>query len=299
MNRQQGMVVSGYGGFYQVRFSGGDTVNCKPRGRLKQQFAKIYVGDQVELTIDADGNGLIEAIAERRCCLNRPYIANVDRLLIVLAWKMPQYDLLLLDRLLVISQRLGIEPLVCMNKIDLLAPGEQDELARLKAVYEQAGFGFCAFSAVSGEGIDELRVRLGQGISVLAGPSGVGKTSLLNCLIPGELAEVGALSGRLRRGRHTTRYTRILSLPQSEGMIADTPGFFIVELPENMKPEELVCYYADFQLRHPCRFEGCLHENEPDCAVKAAVQAAEIDRERYQRYLRLLTEIREKEVRYR
>lgn len=298
MDKRQGIVTSGFGGFYQVRLSEGRIVNCKPRGRLKQRFAKIYAGDLVELSLNTDGTGVIETIEERRCCLSRPNIANVDQMLIVLSWRLPDYDLLLLDRMLVISRRLGIEPLICFNKIDLLAAGEEERLARLRSVYGQAGYGFYAFSAASGTGIDALRARLRQGLTVMAGPSGVGKSSLLNCLIPGEQAEVGAVSDRLRRGRHTTRYTRILPLPDG-GMIADTPGFFVVELPDDLDAAELAQYYADFQLDELCRFEGCLHENEPDCAVKKAVEAGEIDRERYQRYLRLLTEIREREVKYR
>ncbi|NLF80313.1 MAG: ribosome small subunit-dependent GTPase A [Clostridia bacterium] len=298
MNKLQGIIISGFGGFYQVRLEDGRIINSKPRGRLKQRFDKIYAGDVVELSLAGDGAGIIETIAERRRSLNRPHIANVDQILIVLSWRLPDYDLLLLDRMLIISRRLGVEPLICLNKLDLLAAGEEEQLSRLQSVYEQAGYAFYAFSATHGEGIDALRVRLRQGLTVMAGPSGVGKSSLLNILIPGEQAEVGAVSERLRRGRHTTRYTRILPLPNG-GMIADTPGFFIVELPEGMKPEELAAYYADFQRDEPCRFEGCLHENEPDCAVKDAVNAGEIDRERYQRYLRLLTEIREREVKYR
>lgn len=298
MEKRQGTVVSGYGGFYQVRLKEGRTVDCKPRGRLKKEFSRIYAGDRVGIDLFPDGTGMIESIAPRISCLPRPNIVNIDRLLIVLSWTMPDYDLLLLDRMLVMAQKAGIVPFICFNKIDLIKDKDQARFFGIKTVYEKAGFTFFALSAIRHQGIEELCERLAGGISVMAGPSGVGKSSLLNCLIPHEHAQVEEVSCRLRRGKHTTRYTRILPLPCSDGYIADTPGFFIIELPETFTALELGDYYPDFQLHRRCRFESCLHDKEPDCAIKAAVEAGEINKERYQRYLRLLAEIKEKEMRY-
>lgn len=298
MELRQGIVVSGYGGFYQVRVDAAQIVNCKARGRLKQQFSKIYVGDLVEISLLSDGSGMIEKIHPRRRLLPRPNIVNVDQMLLVLAWKMPAFDLLLLDRMLVIAQKAGIKPLICFNKIDLLDDAEQYH--KITQAYQRAGFPVMAVSAADNTGIEELRAVLSHGTTVLAGQSGVGKSSLLNRLLPDENAEVGAVSDRLRRGKHTTRYTRILPLPGSEGgFIADTPGFFIIELPADFTAAELPCYYPEFAAAPPCRFEGCLHCQEPDCGVKDAVAAGSIDEERYQRYLRLLAEIQEREVQYR
>ena len=298
MEKQQGMVVSGYGGFYQIRLPDGQIVNCKPRGRLKKTFSKIYVGDRVAISFLPDGSGMIEDIHQRRNFLPRPNIVNIDRILIVLAWQMPAYDLLLLDRMLVIAQKSAIQPLICFNKIDLLG----DDIAqyqKIKDAYTRAGFSVFAVSATRNTGMDELRAALSHGTTVMAGQSGVGKSSLLNQLLPGENAEVGAVSERLRRGRHTTRYTRMLQLPDSDdGFIADTPGFFIIELPADFTTEELAQYYPEFAVAAPCRFEGCLHHREPDCGVKEAVATGEIDQDRYQRYLRLLSEIQEREVQY-
>lgn len=299
MEKHQGLVVSGYGGFYQVRLPQGQIVNCKPRGRLKKEFSKIYVGDRVAISLLADGSGMIEEIHQRRHFLPRPNIVNTDQLLIVLAWQMPAYDLLLLDRMLVIAQKAGIRPLICFNKIDLLGD-DFEQYQKIAATYMRAGFSVFAVSATENAGMDELRAALSHGTTVMAGQSGVGKSSLLNRLIPEENAEVGAVSERLRRGRHTTRYNRMLQLPGSEdSFITDTPGFFIIELPADFTAEELAGYYPEFTVALPCRFEGCLHKHEPDCGVKEAVVAGEIDVERYQRYLRLLAEIQGREVQYR
>lgn len=299
MVTEEGMVVSGYGGFYQVRLNQGQIVDCKPRGRLKKHFSKIYTGDRVGVFLLDDGTGMIESIKERLSFLPRPNIVNVDRLIIVLSWKLPGYDLLLLDRMLVIAQKIGLEAIICFNKLDLRQAEEEEEFTTIKEAYEQAGFPVIALSTINNNGVDKLRALIANGITVMAGQSGVGKSSLLNCLIPTENAPVGEISDRLRRGKHTTRYTRILQIPDEEGFIADTPGFLVVELPDDFSKRELADYYPDFQLDEPCRFDGCIHDKEPDCMVKAAVKAGKIDSNRYQRYLRLLAEIQEKEVHYR
>lgn len=296
-----GMVVSGYGGFYQVRLADGDIIDCKPRGRLKKEFSKIYSGDKVTVSPGPDNTGMIESIAPRRLLLPRPNIANVDRIIIVLAWTMPDFDLLLADRLLVIAQRIGIAPLICFNKMDLLTKDREKEFLTIKAAYEQAGFPVFSVSAACDQGIDSLRRVMDEGITVFAGQSGVGKSSLLNRLLPDENAQVGVVSDRLRRGKHTTRYTRILPLDEKgKGFIADTPGFFTLDLPDDLPLSQLPLWYPEFRKLPPCRFDGCLHDKEPDCQVKEAVAEGRIDMGRYQRYLRLLQEIREREeVRYR
>ena len=295
-----GMVVSGYGGFYQVRLESGRVVDCKARGRLKKQYSKIYSGDKVEISLTPEDTGMIEVIRERKMFLSRPNIANVDRLLLVLAWTMPDFDLLLADRMLVIADMAGIAPILCFNKMDLLKDERRDEFDALKLAYEQAGVPVLAVSAAEGRGIEQMREYLAHGITVMAGQSGVGKSSLLNRLLPEENAEVGKVSDRLRRGKHTTRYTRILPLDgEGKGFIADTPGFFTLDLPEQMTPQELAMHYPEFHDLTDCRFDGCVHDKEPDCAVKQAVSQGKIDNGRYKRYLRLLQEIREREVRYR
>ena len=186
MHCLSGMVVSGYGGFYQVRLEDGQVVNCKPRGRMKKEFSKIYSGDKVEISFTPEDNGVIETIAPRRVLLPRPNIANVDRLLLVLAWTMPDFDLLLADRMLVIAARVGVAPVLCFNKIDLLPEADRSDLDDLRQVYAAAGVPVLAISATENVGVDQVRKVLADGITVMAGQSGVGKSSLLNRLLPEE-----------------------------------------------------------------------------------------------------------------
>ena len=296
-----GMVVSGYGGFYQVRRDDcGAVVDCKPRGRLKQSYSKIYPGDRVEISLLPAGDGMIEAIGPRHTRLSRPQLVNFDQLIIVLAWKLPEYDLLLLDRVLVLALEARVRPVICFNKLDLLEEGEAPLFQDIRAVYQAAGFSVLGVSAKDPASIEALKEQLGGGISVLAGPSGAGKSTLLNQLLGEGSAETGVVSDRLRRGRHTTRYARILPLGADAafGFIADTPGFFALELPQSVTDRDLPGYYPDFQLDEPCRFDGCLHLSEPDCRVKQAVAKGRVDPERYRRYQRLQEEIKTREVVY-
>lgn len=301
MELYSGTVISGFGGFYQVRLSMERVVECKPRGRLKKTHDKIYPGDQVEISLLSDGAGMIESIGSRRTALRRPNIVNFDRILIVLAWTLPDYDLLLLDRMLVMADQAGVQPLICFNKIDLMRPEQQEEFQAIQDCYQQAGYRVLAVSTRQQESLQQLRAELGGGLSVLAGPSGVGKSSLINALLGREEAETGAVSDRLRRGKHTTRYATIMPLGRREedGFIADTPGFFILDFPDDFQPKALPLHYPEFALYPGCRFDGCLHHKEPDCMVKQAVSEEKINRQRYERYLRLLDDLQTREVKYR
>ena len=297
LSRISGRVVSGFGGFYQVLTAEG-TVTCKGRGRLKKEFQSILTGDLVEISRQSDGSGMIEAILPRRGVLPRPHIANVDLAVIVLAWKMPEYDLLLLDNLLLAYELAGVDTALCFNKCDLMAPGEESRFSAIRRAYAAASCPVLAVSAVEGRGVDELRSLLRGRLSVLAGPSGVGKSSLLNRLIPGEMAEIGQVSDRLRRGRHTTRYTRLLPL-EDGGMLADSPGFFVLETPREVTRDLLPAMYPEYlRLAPSCRFDGCRHHKEPGCAVRQAVAEGRLDEDRYERYLRILREITEREELY-
>lgn len=303
MTGRQGIVVQGYGGFYQVLLADGHTVACKPRGRIKLSYNKICTGDRVEISLPQAGEGMIESILPRRNQLTRPHIANVDQAVIVLAWRSPAYDLLLLDNLLLTCRLSGIAPVLVLNKIDLLEAGEEAELASIRAAYCAADCPVLTVSATRAPEMDGLYTALRGKLSVFAGPSGVGKTSLLNRLLPQEQAAVGEVSQRLNRGKHTTRYTRLLPLPGADGgMIADTPGFFVLDTPQELTEQQLPGMYPDFAAyaaaADGCRFDLCLHHREPDCAVRRAAEEGRLDMGRYQRYLRILDQIRTREVKY-
>ena len=298
---QNGLVMSGFGGFYQVRLEDGSLVECKPRGRLKKSFSKIYPGDNVAISLLPEGKGMVEEIFPRKALLQRPNIANLSKVIIILSWDMPAYDLLLLDRMLIIAKAAGVSPLICFNKIDMMRPEEKPVFNAIKAAYEHAGYDFFAVSIFDNASVLALRQHLQGGISVFAGPSGVGKSSLLNIILAGDFAETGLVSDRLRRGRHTTRYATLLPLGETaeKGFIGDTPGFFTLDIPDSIPRLELPSFYEEFLACGPCRFESCMHHKEPDCTVKEAFSLGKLDNGRYERYLRILEEIESREVKYR
>ena len=310
-----GRVVAGFGGFYHVRLSDGRVLVCRGRGKLKKTHKSILVGDDVRISM-LDGEGvllgnsdqkveaMIEEIYPRRNQLHRPHICNIDQLVIVLAWHLPDYDLLLLDNMLLMARMAQVDVLICFNKTDLMLPEEQPQLELIRRAYGEAGCKVLTVSAELGRGVEELRHELSGRCSVFAGPSGVGKSSLLNLLLPDEHAQTGAVSERLLRGKHTTRYVRLLPLPDDEAnsMIADTPGFFVLDSPSQVDQYMLPQLYSEYVLSaesdNGCRFDGCRHDKEPDCAVREAVEQGMLDSGRYQRYLRILHEIQEREAKF-
>lgn len=315
----QGILLKSHGGFYFVR-AAGKTYVCSPRGRLKQELRDtplgLIVGDRLKIApqnehlggMEGTFNGApdslpkatIEALCERDNYMIRPKIANVDQCLIVLAAKHPKPDFLLLDRMLVALFAAGIRPVIVLNKID--QPGT-DKLLDELAPYREADVPVYPISALAGNGMAPLLERLRGQVSTVAGQSGVGKSTLLNLLLglhhTGDALQTGEISRKLQRGRHTTRTVELLPLDADEfgatnieSWVADTPGFSRLALPEQMAEAELAGYYPDLvKLAAGCRFDGCRHHNEPDCAVKAAVADGRLAAERYQRYLVLLDEV--------
>ena len=291
----QGIVLNGHGGFYQVLLDNGVCQTCHLRGKLRlNDYDGVWAGDRVWISIADDGGGMIEGIFPRRNFLLRPRIANVDQIVAVVAINNPPPDLLLIDKLLVAAEYQNISPLICINKCDL---DKKNLTESIIGVYQTTGYPICVVSAVRGENIDGLLSLLRGKVSLLAGCSGVGKSSLINALLPEADLEVGGVSQRLQRGRHTTRYVSILQLAGG-GLIADTPGFSLLDLPQKLEPEQLPRVYPEFQRCDSCRFDGCSHDKEPDCAVKKAVEQVTIDAERCRRYLKILNELRDREVKY-
>lgn len=281
----EGIVLKAYSGFYYVRIKPGKVVECSLRGRFRKEKAKVLPGDYVKITIINDEQGVVEELLPRETELLRPPIANVDQALVVVSLCDPVPDLVFLDRLLVYLERTLVTPVIIFNKIDLA----RDKATELINIYRDIGYSVISISAKTGQGVKELYSFLPNHISVFAGPSGVGKSSILNALNPGLKLKTGDVSIKSRRGKHTTRYTELLQLNQ--GFVADTPGFSRIDLPEITR-EELSSLFPEMDLAEErCRFNTCLHRKEPDCAVKVAVQQKRISPHRYKNYLQFLEEV--------
>lgn len=286
---QIGRILSGVGGFYEVQAQDGALHTCRARGKFRiQEDMTPAIGDEVRFAPKVgEEDGYLLEILPRRNRLLRPAVSNIDLLAVVLSASRPQPDLVLADRLL--SQAVGakIATCVCINKCDEAA---EDTVADLCAQYRHLPV--LPVSARTGQGIADLQALCGQGVLCLAGQSGVGKSSLLNALCPELKLETGAVSRKIGRGRHTTRSVQLLALPEG-GFVVDTPGFSLLE-GDAIPPEELMHRYPDFApFLEDCRFAGCLHDREPDCAVKEAVEAGTIPSGRHDRYCQMLQELQE------
>ena len=278
----EGIIVKALSGFYYVR-CGSKLLACKARGKFRLDGTSPLVGDRVSCAELENGSGRIDRVLERRNWFVRPAVANIDALVFVASNVNPVTDPFLVDRVSVIAQEADCELIVCVNKTDL------DSGLALRRIYQTAGFPVVSTSAATGEGIDELRGLLTGKISAFTGNSGVGKSSLLNQLLPGASLPTAEVSEKLGRGKHTTRHVELFQL-QEDTYIADTPGFASFEL-EMMKPipkENLQYDFREFD-EHlgKCRFLDCSHRQEPGCAVRAAVERGEIGESRYRSYLRL------------
>ncbi|HZK25800.1 MAG TPA: ribosome small subunit-dependent GTPase A [Oscillospiraceae bacterium] len=288
------MIIRAVGGFYDVKTADGEEYRCRARGRLKKTNTGIYVGDYVRFTRLSDQEGVLEEIEPRRTHLLRPQVSNVDQVIIVCAPQNPPLSLQLLDRLLVLAEAQQLRSVICVNKEDL----RLDDLADFHHLYSSlAGYTVLFTSAKYNQGIDQLRQELNERVSVLAGPSGVGKSSLLNRLQPGLELRTAAVSEKSKQGRHTTRHVELLSL-DSGGLIADSPGFSQLEL-IGISSNNLAFYFPEFfQYIVDCRFTSCTHQGEPACAVREAVGAGKLTHSRYDNYLFFLHEIKQQERSY-
>ena len=289
MNKEiQGIVLRGIGGFYYVEAA--DAVyECRARGLLRRQGLTPVAGDRVTVEVQPSGEGVLTQIAERRNVLVRPPVANLDLLVLVASICEPVTNTLVLDKMIAVAEKKGITPIIVINKSDLADPSP------LEAVYRTAGFECYVVSAHHPETLAALRERLTGQVSVFAGNSGVGKSSLLNALDPSLTLETGEISQKLGRGRHTTRAASLY--PLAGGYLVDTPGFSSLDLEqvETIHKDELPDCFREFapHIGH-CRFIGCAHYKEPDCAVRAAVEAGEIARSRYESYVSMYELVKDK-----
>jgi ribosome biogenesis GTPase / thiamine phosphate phosphatase len=294
-----GILLKGYSGFYYV-YAEGRVWECSLRGRFRIRDQEFLTGDRVKILPGTGNKATIEEVVERRNSLVRPTIANVDQAFLVFALVSPEPDLNLLDRLIIQVTASGIKPVIVLNKVDLAEAKleENGEVFLDKGLdfYRELGYDVIKVSTKKEVGISEVQEHINGKVSVLAGPSGVGKSSLVNALSPELELKTGEVSQKLKRGRHTTRHVELMVC--GDGLLADTPGFSSLYLP-SMKREELAGYFPEFQdLPGECRFVNCMHHKEPDCAVKAAVEAGTIQRSRYEHYCQFLEEVIAAERRY-
>lgn len=288
----QGKIIKGIAGFYYVHTAESGIYECKAKGIFRNQKIKPLVGDNVRLNVldEEEKTGNIEELLPRKNALIRPAVANVDQALVIFAAAKPKPNFNLLDRFLILMKYQEVPVTICFNKQDLVS---EEELRLLRKAYEGGGYRIQFTSAAKEKGIEELRTLLRGKTTAAAGPSGVGKSSLINLLYPNAGMETGDISKKIERGKHTTRHSELFAL-DNESYICDTPGFSSVYLPD-MEKEDLKEYFPEFQEYEPgCRFQGCVHIHEPDCGVKEALAQKKISRIRYDNYKCLYEEIKDK-----
>jgi ribosome biogenesis GTPase len=279
----KGIILKALSGFYYVDGGEETLISCRARGKFRHQGKSPLVGDLVEFTLLENNTGMVDEILPRRNEFQRPAVANIDQLVVVASGAIPVTDPFLIDRVVSIAESRDCESIICINKCDL------DDGGDLLDIYQQAGFQALRVSAATGEGIDELAQMISGKISAFTGNSGVGKSSILNALEPGFNLQVGEVSQKLGRGRHTTRHVELFRL-KNGAIIADTPGFssFDTEKMELRRKEDLQYSFREFKpYLDSCQFVGCSHTKEKGCAVLEALREGKISESRHASYLRL------------
>ena len=287
-----GKIIKGIAGFYYVHVAGDGIYECKAKGAFRKDGIKPLVGDDVSLeAVDKDNHiGSIVEIHHRKSELIRPAVANVDQAVVIFAVSHPEPNLNLLDRFLVMMEAVDIPVVICFNKSDLL---DDNFIETMRKTYEPAGYRVLMTSAQMEHGLDELKEVLKGKTSTVAGPSGVGKSSLVNLLTIENSMETGDISEKIGRGKHTTRHSQLLAIDDNT-YIMDTPGFSSIFVPD-CEALELFKLFPEFmEPSQHCRFTGCAHYKEPDCGVKEAVESGDIAQSRYDNYLQLYQEISSK-----
>lgn len=286
----EGIIIKSIGGFYYVKVN--EVIyECRARGLFRKQDIKPVVGDKVEITVSSNENtGYIQSIKERKTILIRPPVANIDQAIIVFSVKNPEPNQWLLDRFILLAEHQNLNVVIVINKIDL---SYDEKIKKMISTYEKIGYKVIKTSSILKQGLDELKNVLKNKITVFSGPSGVGKSSLLNTIQPNLNLKTGEISNKTKRGKHTTRWSELLEL-KIGGLVVDTAGFSSLDL-NQINEVDLNRYFREiYYYSNYCKFTGCRHLKEPECAVKEAVINNNISEERYNNYLMFLDEITKK-----
>lgn len=282
-----GVVIRATNGYYYVKTDTAEVMRCKLRGKMKKDKVSICVGDKVQYIHLDNSDGIIENVLSRRTLLKRPQVANVDQVIITFAAKSPDINYLLVDRFLVLAEHSELDIVICINKCDL---ADKEDLNRFVSHYKTIGYKVLLVSAKKEIGVEKLKNYLKDKVSVFAGPSGVGKSTLLNTIESKFDLNTGVISDKIKRGKHTTRVAELMPLSIG-GFVVDTPGFSFTEF-NDIDKKDLRTYFPEFFMEKQCKYNSCLHENEPQCAIKQGVSDGIITEERYTSYLNILNEIK-------
>lgn len=288
----QGKIIKGIAGFYYIYAENDEVYECKAKGIFRKDNRKPLVGDNVEIEVldEQEKEGSVTAILPRKNSLIRPAVANVDQAFVIFAMENPKPNFMLLDRFLIMMEKENVPAVICFNKKDLAT---EEELEFLYETYKSCGYQVILSSTFNGEGLEEIREILKGKTTVVAGPSGVGKSSITNALQENVQMETGEISKKLKRGKHTTRHSQMIPVGK-DTYLMDTPGFSSLYLTD-IEEQELKDYFPEFrEYEDQCRFQGCRHIHEPGCAVKEALNNHKISSLRYEDYLGLHEEIKEK-----
>ena len=288
----QGKIIKGISGFYYVFVEGIGEYECKAKGAFRNQKVKPLVGDNVEIvSLDEEKRiGNVERILPRNNALIRPAVSNIDMALVIFAADKPAPNFNLLDRFLCMMEYQKVPVTICFNKCDLVT---EDEKKHLLNIYAATGYQILFTCAKTGEGIQELKELLYGKTTTVAGPSGVGKSSIINELQSDRTMQTGQISRKIERGKHTTRHSEIIPVCK-QTYIVDTPGFSSMDIPDIEKEQLWTCFSEFVQYEPYCRFQGCMHIHEPDCGIKQALEEHKISQTRYDNYVLLYDEMKSK-----
>lgn len=291
----KGQIRKALSGFYYVQ-DGEQFIQCRGRGVFRNRGVNPLVGDFVDYEVESGSDGTITVVHDRKNALVRPPIANIDQALLVFSLTEPDFNPLLLDRFLVVVESFNVEPIICLTKTDLLSDAELSKIQPYLDDYRQIGYRMIETYKDDVDLVENIAPILKDKISVLAGQSGVGKSTLLNTVLPSLNLKTGIISEALGRGKHTTRHVELVEV--CDGLLADTPGFSSFDFDEIEKEQLTDCFPEFREPAQRCKFRGCLHISEPKCAVLAGVQNGEIKDYRYKHYVKFLEEINDRKPRY-